>query len=134
MVKYRKKPAIAGWIEVAYRFGEPRPLASLRDLDPDDYMMVGSPLPIGEFENPYEVYQTLSKEWRSFALPREPRDYDILNIIETPVGYSPAVGTLMLMSVGEVHHRGQTYGYHWVSGWGHALFKLDHPVPSFRLR
>jgi len=75
-----------GWFEILYRYRQIPRLEKIEDLDPDDYMMVPgntktSTLPLNEFEGPFQAYIMIDEHWKQMGLPREPREYDIINMI-----------------------------------------------------
>ena len=72
--------------EILYRLNPIPRLEKIEDLDSDDYMMVPgntreSTLPLPEFDGPFQVYVMIKKHWKKMGLPREIREYDIINMV-----------------------------------------------------
>jgi hypothetical protein len=79
--KQKKLEQISGWFEILFRFRSIPVLKRLDDLDADDYMMVGRPMPLQEFDGTYEAYTVLHNGGLDINLPRPLQEYDIMNMV-----------------------------------------------------
>ena len=83
-----KKQPMRGWVEVLYRRFPQGRLDSTEFLDLEAYDLVGSIMPLGEFEKPVDVVDMLSygqchKEFKNSFAPRNIADQDVVNLVRT---------------------------------------------------
>lgn len=135
------KPVVRGWVEVLYRRHPLARLSSAKQLDLEDYDMVGSKIPISEFGRPFEVYDMLSRGQGDEACgtcfaPRAIRQYDIINLVRT---YPKPIATVTLLVIDPDTHDHLRYdGPSCVvdsSPDTHplGLLQLEHALPSVLL-
>ena len=75
-----------GWLEMLYR-KDGDPPERMADINADDYMAIGSRLPLVEFDNMFDVVAFYTHE-RADVL-RTVQPFDIINLFKT----SPVVGS-----------------------------------------
>ncbi len=74
-----------GWIELLHykqgsSFLQALRQGNLNELKEDDYDVVGSPLPLGEYSSVFDVYEQFAKELPGeFGIPRTLRPFDVIN-------------------------------------------------------
>lgn len=102
------KPAVRGWIEVLYRRFPRGRLDSARELDLTDYDMVGSPMPLSEFDKPVEVLDMLTygqchKTFDDSFAPRCIAEHDIVNLVRTQPSPTVVVSLLVVQADNHQH-------------------------------
>ena len=136
--KTKQSIIVKGWIELLYRLRTPKHIANEIALDPEDYAMVGSCLPMSEFETSGDIYDAFSEltEGRS-GVPRALAEYDIINLVTT----SPAqITSLILVSrekIGTPANAGFEHDGVFIEidkHMQHGLIPLRKSMPSFAKR
>ena len=103
-----KKTAIRGWVEVLYRRHPAARIDSAKELDLSDYDLVGSTMPINEFETPVDVLEMLNygqghAEFKNAFAPRNIAVHDVVNLVR--IFPEPQVTVSMLVvKMGEHAH------------------------------
>lgn len=90
-----------GWVEILHRLdGQPTP-ETVMDLTADQYIQVGSNLPLGEYYSPIDIYQQFKDDLDPvFRIPRGFRAFDAVNMCSDEIN---RIVTLILIPRTEDH-------------------------------
>jgi len=70
-----------GWVEILHRLDDLPEPNNISELTPDQYVQVGSNLPLCEYFSPIDIYHHFKEvDDLEFGIPRGFRAYDIVNL------------------------------------------------------